>query len=594
LSAAVASFISYPIKNASHYVTYDPLRCAKAARVVSQKTGDTASGPSGQQDVSLSYFDAAFILLIITNLAIVASTHVNQPSSAVSLQERIDIVMNVLYTCELFIRWIAYNSLFLFVLNNPFDFLVVLISDVFLVISLSSSISLPGVNIFRVVRLLRAFKLLHRVPRIKVLLTRLYSTVIAAIFPCLMLLFWVFCFAAAGLQLFKNNSISGSRLGFETFEQGYITSFSVITFEKWLDVLDGLVAQNQTVAIIFFVVFVSAGKYLGLNGIVASVLMTFSLDDVEKNRVQKEQYVQKMKQQQEIIKRYSATKARNSNRIDSSSLAAIRNDIAKHDKLADSSLQGSDSDIKASSGAGFEERSQPKSSSTNNRDSLGRSTVLSAVVTPAPVSGSSRVVNVLGLPFVGRADAGLQDSFWNARVDVLYCLTPGNSLRGLAVSIISSSWFSAIILISILSSVVLLLSPTPFKENPITPSITRTSDYVFQGIFVLEFVLKVIGNGFFGLYGYWQSPWNRLDMSIIIVGALDLVITAIVSDVQVLRFVRVFRMIRPLRLLNRFETLQVALFSLHFCFLNYSLFIFLTLFCFGFAAHVVVDRSDSA
>jgi hypothetical protein len=170
---------------------------------------------------------------------------------------------------------------------------------------------------------------------------------------------------------------------------------------------------------------------------------------------------------------------------------------------------------------------------------------------------SVRVGNVLGLPFVKKADASLQSSFCNAKDDVLFCLNPESSLRGLAVSIISSSAFSATILCSILASIVLLLSPTPFKENPITPSISRTADYVFQGIFVVEFVLKVISSGFYGYLGYWKNYWNRLDLFIIAVGAIDLIITALVSDVQILRFVRVFRMIRPLRLLNRFETLQV-------------------------------------
>jgi len=84
-----------------------------------------------------------------------------------------------------------------------------------------------------------------------------------------------------GIQLFKNNGTVSSRLGFQSFEISYVTSFSVMTFERWLDVLDDLVSENQSTAVIFFIFFVGVGKYLGLNGITAAILMTFSLNDAE-------------------------------------------------------------------------------------------------------------------------------------------------------------------------------------------------------------------------------------------------------------------------------------------------------------------------
>ncbi len=521
-----------------------------------------------EAESSVSYFDVAFIILIIVNLGLVASSHVMQSNAFNTLQINTDIVMNVLYSCELLTRLTAYNSLFLYVTNNPFDFCVVILSDIFLIIDSVSDTSLPGINIFRVARLIRAVKVLYRIPRIYMLLRRMFAALNVAILPCSMLLFWVFCFALVGIQLFKNNGVVSSRLGFESFDVSYITAFSVMTFEKWLDVLDGLLSQNQAVAILYFIVFISVGKYLGLYAIAASVLMTFSLDDVEKYKFQKKQYDAKVEDAQKSKKRKSSTMRRRSSAGAGMSAAAIsklRASISQHDN-SDSPRNINSEDVNKRLSFGNVAHHRDAIGSLGSNIGLSDSTLvdMKSIKGKSLVGDTSRVGNVLGLPFVKKADASLQSSFCNAKDDVLFCLNPESSLRGLAVSIISSSAFSATILCSILASIVLLLSPTPFKENPITSSINRTADYVFQGIFVAEFVLKVISSGFYGHLGYWKSYWNRLDLFIIVVGALDLIISALVSDVQVLRFVRVFRMIRPLRLLNRFETLQVIYLYLFF------------------------------
>jgi hypothetical protein len=530
------------------YETYDPFRCAQSALKPFDEQAASAAADSStadQTENSLSFFDATFIMLIVVNLGLVASSHVMQPPTFKELQLNTDIVMNSLYTCELIIRWIAYNSLFLYVKNNPFDFCVVLVSDVFLIVDSFTSISLPGVNIFRVARLLRAVKLLNRIPRFRLLLVRLFETVTVSVFPCIMLLFWIFCFSLVGVQLFKNDGAVSSRLGFQSFEISYVTSFSVMTFERWLDVLDDLVSQNQSTAVIFFIFFVGVGKYLGLNGITAAVLMTFSLNDAEKLLSQKGQYFETLKIQQDRARRMSVVSQRRSSaRLGSLAIANLHESIALHDASGKSPRGDKRDSIRS--------LSDKRGSTESVQVELGTMNQTSKFL------DSSKVGNVLGLPFVSKADVSLQNSFCNAKHDVFFCMTPENSLRGLAVSIISSQAFSVTIMLTILASVVLLLAPTPYQSNIITPSIIRISDYVFQGIFIVEFLLKVLSTGFGGYLGYWSSRWNRLDLCIIIVCALDLIISAFVSDVRVLRLVRVLRMLRPLRLLNRYEVLQVV------------------------------------
>jgi len=170
---------------------------------------------------------------------------------------------------------------------------------------------------------------------------------------------------------------------------------------------------------------------------------------------------------------------------------------------------------------------------------------------------SSKVGNVLGLPFVSKADVSLQSSFCNAKHDVFLHVSREFVARSCREHHFKPGFFSYDFVDVFWPLSFSCLLQRHIKATPFTPSIIRLSDYVFQGIFIAEFLLKVLSTGFGGHLGYWSSRWNRLDLCIIIVCALDLIVSAIVSDVRVLRLVRVLRILRPLRLLNRFEVLQV-------------------------------------
>jgi hypothetical protein len=75
---------------------------------------------------------------------------------------------------------------------------------------------------------------------------------------------------------------------------------------------------------------------------------------------------------------------------------------------------------------------------------------------------------------------------------------------------------------------------------------------VFQVIFTIEMVLKIIALGFaFKPHSYMRDAWNMLDFCVVIMGWISQVITS--SNVSA---IRVIRILRPLRTINSIPSMR--------------------------------------
>ena len=74
-------------------------------------------------------------------------------------------------------------------------------------------------------------------------------------------------------------------------------------------------------------------------------------------------------------------------------------------------------------------------------------------------------------------------------------------------------------------------------------------DFIFNYLFILECVLKIIALGFTMDGGsYMRDSWNRLDFFIVSISIIDMMLTN--TDIPALRVLRMLRMIRPLRVIS--------------------------------------------
>jgi hypothetical protein len=123
---------------------------------------------------------------------------------------------------------------------------------------------------------------------------------------------------------------------------------------------------------------------------------------------------------------------------------------------------------------------------------------------------------------------------------------------------VSNTWFDYFIL-----GCILISSITLAIENPLNDPNSKLSQYLnainmtMTFIFLVECMLKIIAFGFLfnGKSSYLQNPWNIVDFFIVVV-SLSSSITS--SDLTVFKAIRVLRLLRPLRVIQRNEGLKIA------------------------------------
>ncbi|XP_015766817.1 PREDICTED: voltage-dependent T-type calcium channel subunit alpha-1H-like [Acropora digitifera] len=96
--------------------------------------------------------------------------------------------------------------------------------------------------------------------------------------------------------------------------------------------------------------------------------------------------------------------------------------------------------------------------------------------------------------------------------------------------------------------------------NPLDENCTETRCRVLENVehfvfafFCAEIVIKMVAMGVTGNRGYLQDKWNRLDCLIVMIGLIEKVI----SNNNYLTIIRAFRVLRPLRAINKVPSIRI-------------------------------------
>lgn len=83
-------------------------------------------------------------------------------------------------------------------------------------------------------------------------------------------------------------------------------------------------------------------------------------------------------------------------------------------------------------------------------------------------------------------------------------------------------------------------------------------DVIFTTIFLIEFVLKTLANGFLfnGPDSYLRNAWNILDFIIVTFSVTSVSFPDI--NLKFIKVLRILRVLRPLRMISRNEGLKIA------------------------------------
>mmetsp|Transcript_4740 Transcript_4740/g.8379 ORF Transcript_4740/g.8379 Transcript_4740/m.8379 type:complete len:1851 (+) Transcript_4740:174-5726(+) len=139
----------------------------------------------------------------------------------------------------------------------------------------------------------------------------------------------------------------------------------------------------------------------------------------------------------------------------------------------------------------------------------------------------------------------------------LFIFPVDNVLRKFLLSIVEWKWFERFILFCIVLNSIFLASHNYRESEDVgfNGFITHIADHILTAIFTLECVLKILAWGLvLGPKGYLRDPWNILDFIVVVAGIIGWVPGGEESG---LSFLRLFRVLRPLRSLNAVPQMKV-------------------------------------
>ncbi|XP_039602582.1 sodium channel protein type 8 subunit alpha isoform X3 [Polypterus senegalus] len=133
----------------------------------------------------------------------------------------------------------------------------------------------------------------------------------------------------------------------------------------------------------------------------------------------------------------------------------------------------------------------------------------------------------------------------------LYCISPFNLLRQIAIKILIHSVFSMIIMCTILTNCVFMTFSNP-------PEWSKQVEYTFTGIYTFESIVKILARGFcIDDFTFLRDPWNWLDFSVISMAYVTEFVD--LGNVSALRTFRVLRALKTISVIPGLKTIVGAL-----------------------------------
>ncbi|XP_053491252.1 sodium channel, voltage gated, type V-like, alpha b [Ictalurus furcatus] len=254
--------------------------------------------------VSKQAFDIIIMLLILLNMLTMMVETDEQSPYMESILYKVNLAFIIIFTTECIIKIIALRCYFFTVSWNIFDFVVVILSIVGIVLADIIEKYFVSPTLFRVIRLARIGRILRLIRGAKGIRTLLFALMMSlpALFNIGLLLFLVmFIYAIFGMANFayvKKQGGIDDMFNFETFGNSMICLFQITTSAGWDSLLNPILNNspeecdpnvpnigttvrgncgNPSVGITFFVTYIIISFLIVVNMYIAIILENFSV-----------------------------------------------------------------------------------------------------------------------------------------------------------------------------------------------------------------------------------------------------------------------------------------------------------------------------
>uniref|UniRef100_A0A8D2LN69 Sodium channel protein n=1 Tax=Varanus komodoensis TaxID=61221 RepID=A0A8D2LN69_VARKO len=254
--------------------------------------------------VTQQAFDIVIMILICLNMVTMMVETDDQSATKINILFQINLIFIVIFTAECFLKMIALRYYFFTIGWNIFDFVVVILSILGLVLSDLIEKYFVSPTLFRVIRLARIGRVLRLIRGAKGIRTLLFALMMSlpALFNIGLLLFLVmFIYSIFGMSNFayvKKESGVDDIFNFETFGNSIICLFQITTSAGWDGLLNPILNSgppdcdphlenpgshvkgdcgNPSVGICFFCSYIIISFLIVVNMYIAIILENFNV-----------------------------------------------------------------------------------------------------------------------------------------------------------------------------------------------------------------------------------------------------------------------------------------------------------------------------
>ncbi len=563
-------------------------------------------------------FEFSVAILVCLNTLSLASFQRNMSDFHANTLLNLEIFFTVAFVFEMFLKWFAYGFKNYFSQKtNAFDATVIVFSLADFILSILN-FDIPNISVLRMFRLLRFIRALKRIKK----LWQLFQVVIKSVKGLINLMAFVI-FSMSTMAIIGKELLGGSnfyegtkpvRFSWDTFPHALLLLFQILTADGWtFTMLRYMSVQHNSspadgttyeidmavAAFIYHIICYFITNYILLNLLIVVVLEHFEISDEDRQKEflallaenDKGVEVALSSQKNDVMHLLDriATWIANKKLAEAAEVARVTtaNDLdALIPKLEfrDTDRNSKDSKPDTTNNSSV----QPQDDKSN---ALVYKTVDAKKIAEGEIPTKSEFqVDATWVNEFNDVGSNESKKSWNLdkrtsstssepidenavktwkslaleNVKSTFELTSVWAQKFKYISIIKSKKISQssafpflVYSVILLSSFQLALQTPASQRNFLDSSPYIYIDYLFWIIFIFEFLVLVS----LGWCSYFANPWNFADFSILMATSVEMLLTISgVSDKgSFLRIIRLIRCVRPLRLLNKNESIRAVI-----------------------------------
>ncbi|XP_072353959.1 sodium channel protein type 8 subunit alpha-like [Scyliorhinus torazame] len=235
--------------------------------------------------VSHKSFEPITIALITMNVMVMACDHYGQTKMFALVLNWFNLIFAAIFTVEAILKLLGQRQYYFTQAWNIFDFLVVALSLIGILLDSSASkkqgVSPTILRVFRIVRLARLLRLVRSLKGIRKLLFTLVISIPALFNIGLLLGLVMFIYSILGMSLFRDlprESPINDMVNFETFGNSMMLLFRLTTAAAWNEILHVMInspVQRQFVSFTYMTSYIVVAYIVIINMYVAVILENF-------------------------------------------------------------------------------------------------------------------------------------------------------------------------------------------------------------------------------------------------------------------------------------------------------------------------------